>query len=54
VATRNTNEAERYRTAAKLTLEQLDWAINYLYKIGKREIAEVLRRNRSTIADRMN
>jgi hypothetical protein len=49
--TRGTSEVERYRTAAKLAIEQLDWAINYLYKIGKREIAEVLRRNRATIAD---
>ena len=48
------NEAQRYRTAAKLALEQLDWAIKYLYKIGKQEIAEVLQRNRATIAARMD
>ena len=32
-------EAERYRRAAEETLDQLDWCEDYLYRIGKPEIA---------------
>ena len=46
-------EAERYRRAAEETLDQLDWCINYLYRIRKPRIAKVIERNRSTIRRRM-
>jgi AAA+ ATPase superfamily predicted ATPase len=42
-------EAKRYREAAELALNQLQWAINYLYRIGKSAIAERLERNREHI-----
>ena len=46
------SEAQRYRIAADLALEQLDWAINYLYRIRRPQIAGVLRRNKATIVKR--
>ena len=42
-------EAKRYREAAELALDQLQWAINYLYRIGKSALAERLERNREHI-----
>jgi hypothetical protein len=42
-------EIERYREAAALALEQLQWAINYLHRIKRGRIAEGLERNRSQI-----
>ena len=42
-------EAMRYREAAELALDQLQWAINYLYRIRKSAIAERLERNREHI-----
>jgi hypothetical protein len=42
-------EAKRYREAAELALNQLQWAINYLYRIRKSAIAERLARNREHI-----
>ena len=42
-------EAKRYREAAELALDQLQWAINYLYRIRKSTIAERLERNREHI-----
>jgi hypothetical protein len=42
-------EAKRYREAAELALDQLQWAINYLYRIRKSAIAERLERNREHI-----
>ena len=38
-------EAERYWEAAERILEQLDWATNYLYRIRKDTLADVLSRN---------
>ena len=46
-------EAERYRRAAEETLDQLDWCINYLYRIRKPRIAGVMAKNRSAIRRRM-
>ena len=46
-------EAERYRRAAEQTLDQLDWCVNYLYRVHKPEIAAVLAKNRSAIRRRM-
>jgi len=42
-------EAERYREAAALALDQLQWCINYLYRIRKSGIAKGLERNREQI-----
>lgn len=42
-------EAERYRVAAENALQQLDWAIRYLHRIRKRELAKALARNRNHI-----
>jgi hypothetical protein len=46
-------ETERYRRAAEETLDQLDWCVNYLYRIRKPEIADAVARNRTTIRRRM-
>ena len=42
-------EAERYRAAAELALDQLQWSINYLYSIRKPALARRLNRNREHI-----
>ena len=47
-------EVARYRRAAKQTLDQLDWCINYLHRIRKSDIADALGKNRSLIRRRMN
>ena len=44
------DEAARYREAARLTLDQLDWCIEYFRKIHKPGISHVLARNRAAIA----
>ena len=44
-------EIERYREAASTALGQLEWIIDYLYKIKKREIARALDRNRRKILE---
>jgi len=44
--------AERYREAAELALEQLQWAISFLYRLQKSSIAEALEKNRRTIVKR--
>jgi hypothetical protein len=46
-------EASRYRRAAEETLEQLDWCINYLYRIRKPDLAGVLDKNRRIIRQEM-
>ena len=46
-------EAERYRRAAEETLDQLDWCVDYLYRIRKPEIAQTIAKNRSMIRRRM-
>ncbi len=51
-APRRRSQAERYRQAAQLTLEQLDWCIDYMHRIHKPGIGQVLRRNRNAIAKR--
>jgi hypothetical protein len=42
-------EAERYREAAELVLDQLQWCIDYLYRIRKPALAKGLRANRDQI-----
>ena len=49
MAARN-EEAARYREAAQLTLDQLDWCIEYFRTIRKPRLSYVLARNRSAIA----
>jgi hypothetical protein len=44
------NDIARYREAARLTLEQLDWCVAYLRRIRKTEIARALAKNRAEIA----
>jgi hypothetical protein len=47
------HESVRYRQAAHLALDQLDWCINYLRRIHKTTIASQLARNRSSIRRRL-
>ena len=47
-------QAERYRTAAEATLRQVDWCVQYLHRIRKRELAEVIDKNRRFIQDRLS
>ena len=42
----------RYRKAADLAIEQLDWVISYFHRIRKHEIARALQRNRTKIVKR--
>ena len=46
-------EAGGYREAAERLLQQLDWAINYLYRIRKHKLADGLARNRDAIRRRL-
>lgn len=46
-------EAERYRLAAEEALNQLDWCVNYLYRIRKGSIAQVIEKNRRDIRREM-
>jgi hypothetical protein len=46
-------EAERYRLAAEEALNQLDWCVNYLYRIRKGGIARVIEKNRREIRREM-
>jgi hypothetical protein len=48
------SEAERYRKAAQMTLEQLDWCVEYLRSLRKPRIAKQVAKNRSTIASRLS
>lgn len=42
-------EAERYREAAELALDQLDWCVDYLHRIRKPTLAKGLKANREQI-----
>jgi uncharacterized membrane protein len=46
------SEGERYRRAALEALGQLDWCIDYLYRVRKPDIAKALARNRKEIIRR--
>ena len=48
------DEAARYREAAQLTLDQLDWCIEYFRTIRKPNISRALARNRSAIANALD
>jgi hypothetical protein len=47
------NDLERYRRAAEETLDQLQWCIDYLHRIGKSRIANVIANNHRIIRTRM-
>lgn len=41
--------ASDYQAAAEQALEQLDWCVDYLHRIRKPQIAEVISKNRAKI-----
>jgi hypothetical protein len=47
------NEAERYRKATQMTLDQIDWCVEYLRSLRKTKISKQLAKNRSAIAARL-
>ena len=47
------DETERYRKAAHLALDQLDWCVEYLHRLRKPTIAKQLAKNRSAIGARL-
>jgi hypothetical protein len=47
------NEAARYREAARLALQQVDWCVIYLHSINKNELARALAKNSSAISHRL-
>jgi hypothetical protein len=47
------DEAERYRKAALLALDQVDWCVDYLRSIRKTEISKQIDRNRTAIMRRL-
>jgi len=42
-------EVDRHREAAELAVDQLQWTVNYLYRIRKPNLAAGLERNREHI-----
>ena len=48
------DEITRYRLAAEQALHQLDWCVNYLRRIRKDQIAQVIEQNRSLIRREMH
>ena len=52
-ARRGDDEIARYRRAAEETLEQLEWCVQYLHRIHKSRIADVIDKNRRTIRREM-
>ena len=48
------SELDRYRQAATHALDQLDWCIDYLYRVHKPEIARTIARNRKRILEGLN
>jgi hypothetical protein len=47
------DEAARYREAARLALQQLEWCVIYLHRIKKGSLARALEANRASIARRI-
>jgi hypothetical protein len=47
------SELERYREAATRALDQLQWCIDYLYRVRKPDIARAIARNRAQILERL-
>jgi hypothetical protein len=50
---RREEEIARYRLAAEETLDQLEWCVNYLHRIRKSRIADVINKNRRHIRRQM-
>jgi hypothetical protein len=48
------DEAARYRQAAQLALDQLEWCVHYLRSIRKTQISQQLARNRAAISRRLS
>jgi hypothetical protein len=48
------SETARYRRAAEEGLHQLDWCVNFLYRMRKDRIAQVIEKNSSQIRREMN
>ena len=48
------DDATRYREAARLALQQVDWCVVYLHSIRKNELARALAKNSSAIAHRLS
>jgi hypothetical protein len=46
-------EISRYRRAATNALDQLEWCVEYLYRVRKPDIARALDRNRRQILERL-
>jgi hypothetical protein len=47
-------EAARYRRAAELALDQLEWCVQYLREIRKFRLAKQLARNHAAIRRRLD
>lgn len=47
------DEAVRYRHAALMVLDQLDWCVEYLRSIRKNQIADRIAQNRTAIMRRL-
>jgi hypothetical protein len=47
------DEAERYRKAAQLALDQVDWCVEYLRRLRKTAISKQLAKNRAEIGSRL-
>jgi hypothetical protein len=46
-------ELGRYRRAATNALDQLEWCVEYLYRVRKPDIARAIDRNRRQILERL-
>jgi hypothetical protein len=44
-------EIQRYKQAATVALEHLEWAVGYLHQLRKPELARALERNRKQILE---
>jgi hypothetical protein len=47
-------QLERYREAARQALDQLEWCVDYLYRVRKPDIARAIGRNRKQILERIS
>ena len=45
-------ETERYRAAAMQAVEQLEWCVNYLYRLRRPQLARSLEQQRAQIVKR--
>jgi hypothetical protein len=46
------DEIWRYREAAIHAVAQLQWCVNYLYRVRRSQLAQALERNRAQIIER--